>query len=113
MLRAQIAEWEDDAAARKQYEKDYRSLTHGRNAERFSELKDLQERGHYDKLEEQMGEWRRKKLISVDDEATMRVALAKDEEKRAQKALDEINEATRNAAASLAAIESAITEGGD
>lgn len=112
-LRAQIAEWEDDAAARKQYEKDYHSLVHGRNAERFSELKDLQERGHYDKLEEQMGEWRRKKLISVDDEATMRVALAKDEEKRAQKALDEINEATKNAAASLAAIESAITEGGD
>ena len=112
-LRAQIAEWEVDAAARKQYEEDYHSLVHGRNAERFSELKDLQQRGHYDKLEEQMGEWRRKKLISVDDEATMRVALAKDEEKRAQKALDEINEATRNAAASLAAIESAITEGGD
>ena len=112
-LRAQIAEWEDDAAARKQYEKDYHSLVHGRNAERFSELKDLQERGHYDKLEEQMGEWRRKKLISVDDEATMRVALAKDEEKLAQKALDDISTATKNAAASLAAIESAITEGGD
>ena len=60
-----------------------------------------------------MGEWRRKKLISVDDEATMRVALAKDEEKRAQKALDDISTATKNAAASLAAIESAITEGGD
>lgn len=75
-LRAQIAEWEDDAAARTQYAKDYRSLVHGRNAERYAEALYLQRRGRDDELEERMGEWRRKKLLSVGEEATMRVALA-------------------------------------
>ena len=112
-LRSQIAEWEADAAARKQYAKDYRSLTSGIRSEQYSEARHLQRLGHYDELEDRIGEWRRKKMLSVDEEATMRVALAKDEERQAQKALDEINDATQRAADALQAIEAAITEGGD
>ncbi len=112
-LRSQIAEWEADAAARKQYAKDYRSLTSGIHSEQYSEARHLQRTGHYDELEDRIGEWRRKKMLSVDEEATMRVALAKDEERQAQKALDEINEAAQRTADALENIEAAIAEGGD
>ena len=111
-LRSQIAEWEADAAARKQYAKDYRSLTSGVRSEQYSEARHLQRMGHYDELEDRIGEWRRKKMLSVDEEATMRVALAKDEERQAQKALDEINEAAQRTADALEAIQSTIEQGG-
>ena len=112
-LRSQIAEWDADAEARRQYAKDYHSLTRGRQSGRYGEALDLSRRGRYDELEDRIGEWRRKKVLSVDEEATMRVALAKDEEHRAQKALDEINEAAQRTADAIESIEAAIAEGGD
>ena len=85
-LAAQIAEEKADAEARKQYEKDYASLRDRRR------------------------DWRTATDLSLDDEAVRRVALAKEEEVAAQKAVAETAENTRLAAASLAAIEEMLEE---
>ncbi len=90
-LRGQIREWEADAKARARYAEDYRSLTHGRAADLFAEARHLQRWGHEDRLEERIGEWRRKKMLSLNEEATMRVALAQDEERRAGEAVESID----------------------
>lgn len=104
-LKAQIASEEGDLAAQKQYQKDYYSLIHGRNADKFAEAKELQRLGHTDKLEEQMAKWRKGAFgLSVEDEATMRVALAKDAEKDANRDLMRVAENTENLAEILAVL---------
>ncbi len=85
-LAAQIAEEKADAEARKQYEKDFGSLRDRRR------------------------DWRTATNLSLDDEAVRRVALAKEEEAAAQRAVEETAENTRRAAASLAAIEEILEE---
>ena len=90
-LAGQIKEWNADAKAREQYEKDYYSLTHGTKSSLYAEAKHLQRWGHEDKMEERISEWRRKKMLSLNDEATLRVALAQDEEKNAQSAVVSID----------------------
>lgn len=108
-LKAQIASEEGDLAAQKQYQKDYRSLIHGRNASKYSEALELQRLGHTDKLEAQMAQWRKGPFgLSVEDEATMRVALAKDAEKDANRDLNRVAENTENLAEILA-----ILKGGE
>lgn len=57
-------------------------------------------------------DWRTAKDLSVDQEAVRRVALAKEEETAAQKALAETAKSTAQAAASLAEIEKVITQEG-
>lgn len=57
-------------------------------------------------------DWRTAKDLSVDQEAVRRVALAKEEETAAQKALAETARSTAQAAASLAEIEKVITQEG-
>lgn len=106
-------EQDADMAAQEQYQKDYHSLTHGRRAGQFAEAKELQRLGHTDKLEERMGEWRKKKMLSVDEEATMRVALAKDEEKNAIEYARQTAEDMKRAADSLEAIKATFEEGGE
>ena len=90
-LAGQIKEWNADATAREQYQKDFHSLTHGTKSHLYDEARNLQRWGHADKMEERISEWRRKKMLSLDDEATLRVALAQDEEKNAQSAVISID----------------------
>lgn len=90
-LAGQIKEWNADAKAREQYQKDFHSLTHGTKSHLYDEAKHLQRWGHEDKMEERISEWRKKKMLSLDDEATLRVALAQDEEKNAQSAVINID----------------------
>lgn len=101
-LRGQITEWEADAKARQQYEKDYRHLTHGRTADLLSEATYLQRHGHEDRMEERIGEWRRKKMLSLNEEATMRYALAQDKERQARSAVIDIDETLHRIEKSLA-----------
>jgi len=49
-----------------------------------------------DRLSRRKGDWRTAKGLSVDDEATRRLGLAKEEERNAQKALTQIEENTRD-----------------
>ena len=86
-MAAVMAEEKADAKAREQYEKDFEKL-----------------KGRRD--------WRTAKDLSVDQEAVRRVALAKEEETAAQKALAETAKSTAKAAASLAEIEKVITQEG-
>lgn len=95
-LRAQIKNEETDIAAQQQYQKDFRSLTHGRWADKFDEAKRLQAAGNTDELEQQMASWRKGPFgLDVDTEATMRVALAADEQTNARNAMIETAENTR------------------
>ena len=86
-MAAVMAEEKADAKAREQYEKDFEKLRSRRD-------------------------WRTAKDLSVDQEAVRRVALAKEEETAAQKALAETAKSTAQAAASLAEIEKVITQEG-
>lgn len=112
-LAAHDAAVDGDVAAVDQYAKDYHSLTHGVNSRRFTHLKYLADHRGDDAVEAQLSEWRRKKTISVDSEATMRVALANRElagaENYAKKTADE----TQAAHECLEDIRSALTEGGE
>ena len=87
-MRAQLEEEKADAAAQAQFEKDF------------------------DRLKSFRHDWRTAKNLSVDDEAVRRVALAKEEESAAQRAVEETAENTRRAADALAAIEAVFEEGG-
>jgi len=91
------AEVDQDQAARKQYEKDRYSLMHGRYADKFGELKQIARRDGDEGVEAQLAEWRRKKTISVDTEATMRVALSEQEQKEAMRDLQRSAEAAEEA----------------
>jgi hypothetical protein len=86
-MAAQLKEEKAEAEAQKQFEKDFEDLKWRRD-------------------------WRTAKDLSVDQEAVRRVALAKEEETAAQKALAETAKSTAQAAASLAEIEKVITQEG-
>ena len=86
-MAAQLEEEKAEAAAQKQFEKDFEKLSFRRD-------------------------WRTAKNLSVDQEAVRRVALAKEEESAAQKAVEETAENTRRAADALEFIQSVFGEGG-
>ena len=83
--------------ARKQYEKDKAQITTGRYADKFSELRHIARRDGMDAVESQLAEWRKKKTISLDTEATMRVALSENEQKEAMRDLQRSAEAAEDA----------------
>ena len=76
-MRAQLEEEKAEAAAQKQFEKD------------FAKLKDRRR------------DWRKAETLSVDDEAVRRVALAKEEKAAAEKHLAEIEKNTADLAEKL------------
>ena len=116
-----IAEQEKEMNARRQYEKDVKALQNGSWSDELATAKRLNRRGETDKLEEMFAKWRSGSFgLSVEQEATMRVAVAKDEEKQAQKALEEIRDQIVSQAQvveeiynSLHGIEQAFEEGGE
>lgn len=87
-MKAQLDEEKAQAEAEKQFEKDFGRLR-------------------------MRSDWRTAKNLSVDQEAVRRLALAKEEEGNAQKAVIETAEHARAAAASLAAIEAELTQEGE
>lgn len=107
-LAAQAKEWEADAKAREQYERDFQSLVHGRRADEWKAALRLQKKGDTEGLANLMNEWRTRGTLSVQEEATMRVGLAKAEEKAATDALKDIKAATERAVTALEAIEDAV-----
>ncbi|MBR4353771.1 MAG: tape measure protein [Kiritimatiellae bacterium] len=76
-MAAQLEEEKADAAARKQFEKDFERLRSHRR------------------------DWRKAENLSVDDEAVRRVALAREEKEAAEKHLAEIEKNTADLAAKL------------
>lgn len=76
-MAAQLAEEKADAAARKQFEKDF------------------------DRLKSRRRDWRTAENLSVDDEAVRRVALAREEKEAAEHHLAEIEKNTANLAEKL------------
>lgn len=109
-LAAHDADVDKDIAAGDQYAKDYHTLTHGRDSGKYAHLKYLADHKGDQAVEEQLSEWRRKKSISVDSEATMRVALANREQTAARDYAQETAEATQAARDYLATIAETITE---
>lgn len=115
-----ISEQEKEMKARRQYEKDIKALQNGSWGDELSTAKRLNRRGETDKLEEMFAKWRSGSFgLSVEQEATMRVAVAKDEEKQAQKSLEEIRDqmvaqaaVVENIYNSLHGIEQAFEDGG-
>ncbi len=87
-MKAQLEEEKADAEARRQYEKDFEKLSFRRD-------------------------WRTAKNLSVDQEAVRRVALAKEEEAAAQKAVLETAENTRRSAEALEGLVAMAYEGGE
>lgn len=120
-MQAHIDEQTKEIAARQKYEKDVKALERGSWSDELSTAKRLNRRGETDKLEEMFAKWRSGSFgLSVEQEATMRVAVAKDEEKQAQKALEEIRDQIVSQAQvveeiynSLHGIEQAFEEGGE
>lgn len=87
-MAAQLAEEKSDADARVQYEKD------------FSRLKSFRH------------DWRTAKNLSVDDEAVRRVALAREEQNSAARAVQQAAQAAEAAERHLMNIENILSEGG-
>ena len=112
-LAAHDAGVDADVAAGDRYAKDYHSITHGVNSGRYAHLKYLADHKGDQAVEEQLSEWRRKKTISVDGEATMRVALANREQTAAQDYAKQTAEATEAARDYLETISEAVTNGGE
>ena len=79
-------EMDADAAAREQYKKDYYSLVHGRNGSLMSEAQNALRKGGVEDMEGLFTDWRRRKRLSVNEEATMRVAIAEKEQEDAARA---------------------------
>ena len=79
-------EMDADAAAREQYKKDYYSLVHGRNDSLISEAQNALRKGGVEDMEGLFTDWRRRKRLSVNEEATMRVAIAEKEQEDAARA---------------------------
>lgn len=79
-------EMDADAAAREQYKKDYYSLVHGRNGSLISEAQNALRKGGVEDMEGLFTDWRRRKRLSVNEEATMRVAIAEKEQEDAARA---------------------------
>ena len=111
-LAAHDAGVDADVAAKGQYAKDLHTLEHGRDSGKYAHLKYLADHKGDEAVEEQLSEWRRKKSISVDSEATMRVALANREQTAARDYAQETAEATQAARDYLATIAETITEEG-
>ena len=112
-LAAHDAAVDKDVAAGDQYAKDYHTLTHGRDSGKYAHLKYLADHKGDQAVEEQLSEWRRKKSISVDSEATMRVALANREQAGAADYAKQTAEATQAARDYLETISEAVTSGGE
>ena len=72
--------------AREQYKKDYYSLVHGRNGSLISEAQNALRKGGVEDMEGLFTDWRRRKRLSVNEEATMRVAIAEKEQEDAARA---------------------------
>ena len=108
-MQAHIDEQTKEIAARQKYEKDVKALERGSWSDELATAKRLNRRGETDKLEEMFAKWRSGSFgLSVEQEATMRVAVAKDEEKQAQKALEEIRDQMNEATAHFEHISEAI-----
>ena len=108
-MQAHIDEQTKEIAARQKYEKDVRALERGSWSDELATAKRLNRRGETDKLEEMFAKWRSGSFgLSVEQEATMRVAVAKDEEKQAQKALEEIRDQMNDASETFDRIADAI-----
>ena len=108
-MQAHIDEQTKEIAARQKYEKDVKALQNGSWSDELATAKRLNRRGETDKLEEMFAKWRSGSFgLSVEQEATMRVAVAKDEEKQAQKALEEIRDQMNDASETFDRIADAI-----
>lgn len=92
-LVAHDEERDRDAEARRQYQKDYQSLTTGRDADKFKEAMRIFRKNGMEAVEDQFAEWRRKKSLSIDSEATMRVAISENEQKEAYRNLERATDA--------------------
>ena len=112
-LAAHDAGVDADVAAKGQYAKDLHTLEHGRDSGKYAHLKYLADHKGDQAVEEQLSEWRRKKSISVDSEATMRVALANREQAGAADYAKQTAEATQAARDYLETISEAVTSGGE
>lgn len=110
-LKAYDDEQDRDRAARRQYEEDLKSITTGRNADRYGEILRLYRKEGQGAVEDQFAEWRRKQTISLDTEATMRVALSESEQKEAYRNLERAAEAAEDSRACLERIANTMEEG--
>lgn len=98
-----------ELAARQKYQKDVKALERGSWSDELATAKRLNRLGETDKLEEMFAKWRSGSMgLSVEQEATMRVAVAKDEEKQAQKTLEEIRDQMNEASVEFERIADAI-----
>ena len=88
-LKAQIEEEKADAAAQKQFEKEF------------------------ERLRSRRSDWRTAQNLSLDDEAVRRVGLAREQEKAAEEYVRQTAENTALAAEALQNIQMAIQEGGE
>lgn len=109
-LASHNADVDADIEARKQYAKDRASVTTGHYADKFRKLQDLAIDGGMDAVEAQLAEWRRRKSISLDTEATMRVALSENEQKEAMRNLQRAAEAAEAAQSTLEEIAKELQE---
>lgn len=104
-LASHNADVDADIEARKRYEREREAVTDGRYADKFRELRRIARDDGTDAVEARLAEWRRRKSISLDTEATMRVALSENEQKEAMRNLQraaEAAEATRDAVEEIA-----------
>jgi hypothetical protein len=108
-LAAHLREQDANLAAQEQYAKDLRHITHGRNAGKFAELDNLNRTLGWGAVEDRLGEWRKRKLVSADDEAIMRVGVAQNEERRAAQYAQQTAEASQRAADALESINNILT----
>lgn len=109
-LAAYGKEMDAEAAAREQYTKDYRSIVQGRRQSYYSDALDAMRKGGQDRMEGLFTDWRKRKRLSVNEEATIRVAVAEKEQQDAARAAIETAANTRRAVESLKAIEKALEE---
>lgn len=109
-LASHNADVDADIEARKRYEKERKAVTDGRYADKFGELRRLASDGGTDAVEAQLAEWRRRKSISLDTEATMRVALSENEQKEAMRNLQRAADAAEAAQSSLDEIKKELKE---
>lgn len=103
-LRAHNDDVDRNIEARKQYEKEREKITSGTYSDKFRELTRISRRDGTEAVEAQLAEWRRKKSISLDTEATMRVALSENEQKEAMRDLQRSAQAAEDARDYLAQI---------
>ena len=109
-LASHNADVDADIEARKQYEKDREAVTRGKYSDKFRELQRIARDDGMDTVEAQLAEWRRRKSISLDTEATMRVALSENEQKEAMRNLQRAAEAAEAAQSVLEEIAQELQE---